>query len=200
MCVASSPEMPVQLTFHGLHPSVSLSDYVQKKAEKLSKLNERITHVRVALEAPHRHQRTGKAFRVRIDIGIPREDIVIDRHHKGSGQADAYAAIDIAFEDAARVLRDGSRVARGDVKRHEEHSHHGVVFKLFSYEGYGFIRTEEGRDVYFHRNAVENGGFERMRRGSRVRFTESEESDGGHASHVVLLRGGRRAQNDIERI
>ncbi len=192
--------MVVQLTFHGLQPSVSLSDYVQKKADKLTKLNERITHVRVALEAPHRHHRMGNAFRVRIDIGIPREEIIIDRHHKGSGQDDAYAAIDIAFEDAARALRDESRVARGDVKHHEEHAHHGVIFKLFSYEGYGFIRTDEGRDVYFHRNAVENGGFERMRRGSRVRFSESEESDGGHASHVVLLRGRRRVQGQAERI
>ncbi len=192
--------MPIQLTFHGLQPSVSLTDYVQKKADKLTKLNDRITHVRVAVEAPHRHHRIGNAFRVRIDIGIPREDVVVDRHHKGSGQDDAYAAIDVAFEDAHRALRDQVQVLRGDVKRHDAHATRGIVSKLFTYEGYGFIRTAEGREVYFHRNAVDNGGFERMRRGSRVRFTESDDEGGSHASHVVLLRAGRRSPFATERI
>lgn len=192
--------MAIQLTFHGLQPSVSLNDYVQKKADKLTKLNDRITHVRVAVEAPHRHHRMGNAFRVRIDIGVPGEDVLVDHHHKGSTQTDAYAAIDEAFEDALRALRDQVQLLRGDVKRHDAHAQRGVVFKLFSYEGYGFIRTAEGRDVYFHRNAVENGGFERMRRGSRVRFTESDDGDGVRASHVVLLRAGRKTPSATERI
>lgn len=36
--------------------------------------------------------------------------------------------------------------------------------KLFSYEGYGFIETEEGEELYFHRNSVLKHGRERMSR------------------------------------
>jgi cold shock CspA family protein len=38
----------------------------------------------------------------------------------------------------------------------------GVVTKLFVAEGYGFIATEDGREVYFHRNAVRDIHFEEM--------------------------------------
>lgn len=183
--------LSVQLTFHGLPASTSLSDYVQKKADKLARLHERITHCRVAIEAPHKHKRMGSAFRVRVDLGVPREGLVVSLPHKGETQNDAYAAVDEAFAGAQRALHDWAAVVRGDVKTHAA-ARHGVVAKLYSYEGYGFIRTAEGAEMYFHRNSVHNHGFDRMRIGSRVRFSETDTDDGGHASHVVLLRGHKR--------
>ncbi len=189
--------LPVQITFHGLPASPALSDYVQKKTEKLSRLHDRVTHLRVAIEAPHKHSRLGSAFRVRIEIGVPREDLVVSRHHDDAAQNDAYAAVDVAFDDAERELREHSALVRDQVRPHV-HAKHGTVSKLFSYEDYGFLQTEEGAEIYFHRNSVENHGFERMRVGSRVRFTETDTDDGGHASHVVLLRAGKKTATPTE--
>jgi len=104
--------LPVQVTFHGLPTSPALFDYVQKKAEKLHRLHRRITRFRVAIEAPHKHQRIGGAFRVRIELGVPKEAIVVGRHG-GDSQKDAYAAVDVAFDEAQRMLRDHNTRTRG---------------------------------------------------------------------------------------
>jgi ribosome-associated translation inhibitor RaiA len=107
---------PVQITFHGIQHSDALADYVQKKADKLTVLSERLTHCRVALEIPHKHNHTGNAVRVRIDLGFPESPIFIDRHHKTDAQNDAYAAVDVAFDDAERALRESTRWQRRDRK------------------------------------------------------------------------------------
>jgi cold shock CspA family protein len=72
------------------------------------------------------------------------------------------------------------------VKVHER-ARHGFVAKLFPYEGYGFLRTPEGDELYFHRNAVLDGAFDRLQVSSRVRFVEDTGESGPHASTVALL-------------
>lgn len=51
-----------------------------------------------------------------------------------------------------------------------EAENHGHVAKLAG-EGYGFIETADGREVYFHRNSVLDDAFEHLV-GSEVRFAE----------------------------
>lgn len=60
-----------------------------------------------------------------------------------------------AFEREVRRYRDksGTRQVRGV----PEPPHLGVVEQLFADQGYGFIVTQGGEQVYFHRNAVRNG-------------------------------------------
>jgi len=80
------------------------------------------------------------------------------------------------------------------VKAHEPVPE-GRVSKLFAHEGYGFIATGEGREVYFHRNSVLNGGFDRLDVGTRVRFAEEAGKEGPQASTVELVgHNGRKAR------
>lgn len=45
----------------------------------------------------------------------------------------------------------------------------GIIDRVFREEGYGFILTDDGEQVYFHRNAVHDGlDFERLEEGQRV--------------------------------
>ena len=44
--------------------------------------------------------------------------------------------------------------------------------KFVAGEGYGFIETADGREVYFHRNSVLDDAFEHLTVGSEVRFAE----------------------------
>jgi len=53
---------------------------------------------RVVVEIPHKHHHQGKQFNVRIDIGVPGDEIVINRDH----HEDVYVALRDAF-DAANV-------------------------------------------------------------------------------------------------
>ena len=59
--------------------------------------------------------------------------------------------------------------------------------------GFGFIEAD-GHGVYFHRNSVVGGHFERLRVGSRVRFTEEEGEKGPQASTVRLVRPARQGK------
>ena len=51
----------------------------------------------------------------------------------------------------------------------------------------GFIETADGREIYFHRNAVLDGAYRRLRGGSEVRFVEVEGAKGAQASTVRLI-------------
>lgn len=60
-----------------------------------------------------------------------------------------------SFEREVRRYRDknGGRTLRSE----PEPPHLGVIEQVFTDEGYGFIVTEGGEQVYFHRNALANG-------------------------------------------
>jgi cold shock CspA family protein/ribosome-associated translation inhibitor RaiA len=184
--------VPLQLTFHGVPRSEAIADYVTKRAQKLDTFFGRIVRCRVAVESPHRHKHEGRPYRIRIDLGVPGHSIVVSRDVGGTDRLDVYAAVDAAFDEAQRLLQDHARLRRGDVKTHDEPSRHGTVGKLYSYEGYGFIETEDGSEVYFHRNSVLHHGFGRLHRGDRVRFTEQLGDDGVHASSVAVLPSRHR--------
>jgi len=53
-----------------------------------------------------------------------------------------------------------------------EAENHGHVANFVAGEGYGFIETADGREVYFHRNSVLDDAFEHLTVGSEVRFAE----------------------------
>jgi cold shock CspA family protein len=60
--------------------------------------------------------------------------------------------------------------------------------RLFPARAYGFLETDDGREVYFHRNSVLDGGFGSLRVGSRVVFAEEPGLDGPQASTVRRMR------------
>jgi cold shock CspA family protein len=62
-----------------------------------------------------------------------------------------------------------------------------LVSQLFKAEGYGFIRTPEGRELYFHRNSVLHDEFDRLQVGTGVRFEEELGEDGPQATTVQII-------------
>ena len=101
---------------------------------------------------------------------------------------DVYVAIRDAFDAAARQLEDHSRKAAGRVKAHEVPPH-GKVTALHAYEGYGFVTLADGQEVYFHKNAVVNGAFDKIDIGDEVRvvLVEGESVKGPQATTVTPI-------------
>ena len=54
-------------------------------------------------------------------------------------------------------------------------------------EGFGFLETADGREIYFHKNSVLDGAFSRLSVGARVAFAEEPGDKGPQASTVRLL-------------
>jgi ribosomal subunit interface protein len=108
-------QIPLQITVRGTDHSEALEAHIRDKVDKLEEFFDQITSCRVVVELPHKHHHQGKQFNVRIDIGVPGSEIVVNRDHA----EDVYVALRDAFDSAKRQLEDYARKIRGDVKTHE---------------------------------------------------------------------------------
>ena len=60
--------------------------------------------------------------------------------------------------------------------------------KWFNAEkGYGFITTDEGKDVFVHYSAIQSEGFKALDEGAAVSFDITESNRGPQASNVTKL-------------
>lgn len=108
-------QTPLQLTIRDVEHSEALETHIRAKVEKLEEFFKRITSCHVVVEMPHKHHQQGKQFNVRIDIGVPGSEIVVNRDHA----EDVYVALRDAFDAAKRRLEDYAHKMRGDIKTHE---------------------------------------------------------------------------------
>ena len=63
----------------------------------------------------------------------------------------------------------------------------GTVKWFNSEKGYGFIKTEDGKDVFVHFSAIVADGFKSLEEGQNVSFDIEEGNRGPQASNVVIL-------------
>jgi len=118
-----------------------------------------------------RHHRKGRKYRARIDLKLPGRNIVVGNASESNPtHEDVYVAVRHAFDAARRRVQDFTRRRRGDVKLHEAPPQ-GRIAKLFPDEGYGFVRLDDGQEIYFHRNAVVGAAFEKLKVGTEVRVS-----------------------------
>jgi ribosomal subunit interface protein len=108
-------QSPLQVVFHDLERSDAIEEAVRKHAAELDTHFDRITSCRVVVGAPHRSQHRGRIYSVRIDIGVPRKEIIVNKDH-GDDQSheDVYVAINHAFKAARRQLDEYARKIRGN--------------------------------------------------------------------------------------
>ena len=110
-------QIPLQISFRNMDPSPAIEAGVREKAAKLDRFFVRIVSCDVTIEAPHRHHQKGKLYKVRIDIGMPGNDVHVNQEGpKNQAHEDVYVAIRDAFDAAVRQLEDHARKLRGDVK------------------------------------------------------------------------------------
>src|SRR5271166_5179460 len=108
-------ELPIQVTFRNMTTSDAVDAYVRERAAKLDTFSARITGCHVAVEIPHQHQRSGKHFRVRIDLTVPGGEVVVSHTpDESSTSEDVYAAVDHAFDQMGRRLEDHVRRQRSE--------------------------------------------------------------------------------------
>jgi ribosomal subunit interface protein len=175
-------QVPLEISTRWIDLSPPLEAELRKRAEKLERHYNRITSCRIAVERPTgNHHQEGGPYRVRLDITVPGSELVADKSAE-----ELYAAIRDAFQAAERQVEAFSQRQRGDVKT-PVLPPEGQVVRIFPEEGFGFIAVPDGREVYFHRNAVlDPPGFEKLEVGARVRFAEEQGFEGPQASTVSL--------------
>jgi cold shock CspA family protein len=197
--------LPLQITFRNMASSEVVKGWIQEEANKLDEFHGKITGCRVVVELPNRRRKAGNLYHVRVDLTVPGGEMVVKRQPNlralpsrvplkptkrlevKAPHKDLRQAINDAFGAVQRRLQDFSRRRRREVKTHQGPPR-AQVGRLFPEEGYGFLATADGREIYFHRNSVLNSGFDRLETGSVVAFTEEKGERGPQASTVKLVR------------
>lgn len=60
----------------------------------------------------------------------------------------------------------------------------GIIRRLLEHRGFGFIQSEDGRNVFFHRSEVLQVSFQALQEGQAVEFAVEETPQGPKARRV----------------
>ena len=182
-------QVPLEISFRDVPKSEAIKDLIREKVDKLERLCDHITSCRVAVEKPHSTVRTGNPYRVRLDLTIPPGHSVVITKEPGNSEMheSLEAVIREAFDAAKKRIQKLVQIQRRDVKEHPQQEVAAIVSKVFPEEGYGFLRTVNGREIYFHKNSLLNVEFDSVKEGAGVRFFEEDGEKGPQASTVQVI-------------
>lgn len=183
----------LQVAWERLEPSEFLQKRIEREVAGLEKTFGRITSCKVFVEGPgHRHKQGG-LYSIRVRLKLPGGKELSASRNPPEAQAheDPYVAVRDVFDALRRQLRDHVKEWQ-DTPKQGFTQPHGVIARVFADQGYGFIRSDEGREIYFHRNAVLNDEFDKLRAGTEVRFDEEEGENGPQASTVLAYGVSKR--------
>lgn len=182
-------EVPLEIEFHNTDPSPALEYEIRKGVGKLQKLYSRLIGCRVSVEGRHHQHRTGNIYSVHIEMRVPGKELVVSREpHRPKDRyahPDAHTSLRDALDAAEKQLKEFKARQRGNIKPHAP-LFQGQVAELRPGEEHGFILTNEGSHLYFHRNSVMNGRFEALKRGDSVHYVETVGDTGPIASKVWI--------------
>jgi ribosomal subunit interface protein len=106
-------QTPLQITIRHMSNSPALTSRIHEEVEKLSGFCPDIVSCRVVIEQRDRHKSQGRSFNVRVALGVPGEELVVNHDH----DEDVYVAVRDAFASLARRLEDFIRRRRDAVKQ-----------------------------------------------------------------------------------
>jgi len=177
-----------EVIFHDVDRSAWVENYILERLQRLDKFAEGITSCRVSLAQEQASHHKGNRYSVMVEVRLPPNHDLAAKKAKivRDMPTQLPALINLAFGAIERQLKKTAALRRGEDKRHDGQPH-GIVEKLFE-EGYGFLRAVgDERQVYFHRNSVLHGDFERLAVGTEVRFTPQDGEQGPQASSVQIV-------------
>jgi cold shock CspA family protein len=182
-------QVPLELSFRDVQKTDDIESLINSKVDDLERICDNIISCRMAVEKPQEHQKSGNPYRVRINLRIPPgKEIVITRN---SGEGDMHAPLEAiirdAFSTASRELQELMDRLRQDVKQHPDQEMSAIVEEVNPDEDYGFLRSLEGRRIYFHANSVLNNDFDRVEVGTGVRFVSELGDKGMQATTVQIV-------------
>lgn len=94
--------IPADITFRHVDSSDFREDMIHEQLEKLEHVYDRIVRCHVVIDPPSKHHRHGATYLVKVQLSVPRSQIIVD-HVRNE---DLSIAIRDAFKAARRQLVD----------------------------------------------------------------------------------------------
>lgn len=141
-----------------------------------------ILRLRVTIASNPSHKEGG--YEVKLVASIPQDIVVVSRE----GEI-ARGLLTEAFDVLALQVKEIQRKKRGNTKKSLEEGGDktGVVRMVSPHESYGFIVDNDGRDIYFHENALKDIGIDALNEGDGVSYAEGRGDNGPQASWVRVV-------------
>lgn len=194
-------DVPLEIACPDFQKTDAVDKLIRDQVAKLEKICQHLISCRVALEMPQKHERKGHTFRIRIEAHLPPKHQLVVRRELTQNDADdpLTAVIHEAFDAMEEQIQKTVDKQRGHVKSHPDQEVSGFVSKIFPEEGYGFIESLDGIEIYFHKNSVLHGDFDRLSVGTGVRFVEETGEEGPKATTVNIVDkpGARSHQEEL---
>ena len=164
-----------------------LQDLVHQRISDLEKIYPRIISCDIVVDAPQKKKVTGRTFEVHLSVHLPGPDIHVSRSYgRSKADEDVKLAINRVFNTAKRKLRQHSQKMGLQEIKHHAPVIHGVVDRLIPGTTYGFIKGDDGREVYFEADNLTGGNWADIKAGNKVRFREELGPKGPYATNVTI--------------
>lgn len=176
------------ISWHHMDPSPAVEAVIHKRIDALERIHDRIVGCRVVVEAADKRKITGREFEVHVHVSLPGKDIDVKRSYgQEEAEDDLLHAVNTCFTAAEKQLRKVTeRRQPQNVKAHPAISH-GSVETLEPELGWGTLKGEDGRSVYFQRESLPDHVWPQVRKGSRFRYRALDGDKGPYAVDLHLV-------------
>jgi ribosome-associated translation inhibitor RaiA len=184
-----------EIAFHNLSKPDWAEDAILDHMARLEEIYDRLITCRVRVDQRANNSNNTVPPVVRIEISVPGyKDIVVahepDHLQRKFQTPDLHNAINEAFRIAERRLaqyKDQLRDHTAAAAHEGAPEYLGQVAELTPEKDFGFLLTASGGLLYFHRNSLLNGDFDRLMVGAQAYYVE-EDGDTGPTARKVRVK------------
>jgi cold shock CspA family protein/ribosome-associated translation inhibitor RaiA len=188
-------QAPIEIAFHNIEKADWAEDAIRDHVARLEQMFDRLTTCRVRVDQRANNANNTIPPVVRIELSVPgHRDIVVAHepdHLQRKFQApDLHNAINEAFRIAERRLgqfKDQLRDRTSAGTHEAANEMRGQIAEINPDDDFGFLLTASGGLLYFHRNSVLTGEFDRLKMGDEVHYVE-EMGDTGPTAKKVRVK------------
>ena len=141
-----------------------------------------VLHLRVSIEGTASHKEGG--YEIKLVASVPNDTVVVSKKGENVGPllVEAFDVLSLQLKESVRKKRQKQQ--RTDDAADDGGAQLGVIRKLSPFESYGFIVSQDAREIYFHENALKDVSLDSLSEGDEVMYAESEGDKGPQATWV----------------
>lgn len=174
------------ITWRNVQRSEAVETIIRKRIEAIERFCPNAVGLRVTLDAPQKPRHAARGFDVRLHLEVPGPDLNVARTVRhGHAADDIVRAVNATFTALEKRIKEGRRITAGQEVKHHPAILHGEIVELEPELGYGFVRADDGREVYFQKDGLVAGTWENLSQGARLRFREQDGEQGPFAVDVA---------------
>ena len=174
------------ITWRNIPRSDAVEAIIRKRTRAVERFCPDAVGLRVTLAAPQKLRHAARGFDVRLHLEVPGPDLDVARTvRQGHAADDILRAVNITFTALERRIKETRRIMGGQDVKHHPVLLHGQIVEIEPELGYGFVRADDGQEVYFQKDGLVTGTWDGLEVGARLRFRAQDGEKGPFAVDVA---------------